>query len=122
MEWMDSILNWLSVQAYYAEYGDPQAQVIVGMVKALGWGMFALIMLTIAMWICLPWAINTQKKQLSHLIQEQKLTNFYLDRMMESLKTMSRNSITLISVPPSKMDASHDVVKHRRGKKDGPNT
>jgi hypothetical protein len=97
MEWMNSLLNWLSVQAYYAEYGDAQAQVIVGMVKALGWGMFALIILTIAMWICLPWALRTQKQQLNLLIQEQRLTNFYLDSMMENLRTMSKNSITLIS-------------------------
>jgi len=97
MEWMSSILNWFSVQAYYAEYGDIQAQIIMGAVRVMGWGIVGLILLTLAMWICLPWAINTQKKQLGSLIQEHRLTNFYLDQIMESLRTMSKNSITLVS-------------------------
>lgn len=97
MEWITKIIQWFGVQAYYAEYGDVQAQIIVGAVKCAGWGIVILILLTIAMWICLPWAINTQKKQLGSLIQEQRFTNFYLDQIMESLGTMSKNSITLVS-------------------------
>lgn len=93
----DQLFAWLNQQFLMAAGGDLSAQIIVLASKIIVYGSIVLFLLTIAMWIALPWAIRAQRKQRKQLLQEQQITNLHLESIDNKLHTMTKNAITLIS-------------------------
>ena len=84
IEIVTQFLNWLSVQRYYADFGDILPKIYVTVIDALYYFSFFILMYIIATWILHPisarWGGNAKRKldaevasQIINLLTEQNL-------------------------------------------------
>ena len=87
---IQTIINWLSVQQYYADGGElGSIMIILGLKLAFALLIF-LTAATITMWFLLPWLVYAANKKLNKLITSLKLLHLYLDSVDQNLSEINK--------------------------------
>lgn len=73
-----SLIDWLTVQQYFADGGDLSALAVIWGLKIVLGGIIGFTVVTIIMWFFLPWSIYSMNKKLRKMLTYLELSTLYL--------------------------------------------
>jgi hypothetical protein len=109
-EIVTQFLNWLSVQRYYADFGDILPQIYVTVIDILYYFSIFILVYAIASWILHPisarWGSNAKRKldaevasQIINLLAEQNLILLTINAEIRKHNTESKKEATDVQYP-----------------------